>query len=246
MATNNAVNTSLSGQTGTGSFAGSTSPSFTTPVLGTPTSGTLTSCTGLPVSTGISGLGTGVATALAVNVNGSGAISLTTSATFVTPVLGAASATSLSFSSTSGVIGTTTNDNAAAGSVGELISSVIAQASATSLANATPKNITTISLTAGDWDVWGNVSFIPGATTNITALSGWISSTNASLPDGSLYVQHQYGSSGVVTNVNVTGFCVPQLRFSLSGTTTIYLSVSQNFTLSTLTGCGGIYARRVR
>ncbi len=34
MATLNAVNTSLSGQTGTGSFAGSTSPSFTTPILG--------------------------------------------------------------------------------------------------------------------------------------------------------------------------------------------------------------------
>ena len=41
------------------------SPTMTTPVLGTPSSGTLTSCTGLPVSTGISGLGTGVATFLA-------------------------------------------------------------------------------------------------------------------------------------------------------------------------------------
>lgn len=41
------------------------SPSFTTPALGTPTAGVLTSCTGLPVSTGIAGLGTGVATALA-------------------------------------------------------------------------------------------------------------------------------------------------------------------------------------
>lgn len=41
--------------------------------LGTPSSGTLTSCTGLPVSTGISGLGTGVATALAVNVGSAGA-----------------------------------------------------------------------------------------------------------------------------------------------------------------------------
>ena len=32
-----------------------TSPTFTTPVLGTPSSGTLTSCTGLPLSTGVSG-----------------------------------------------------------------------------------------------------------------------------------------------------------------------------------------------
>ncbi len=37
MATNNAVNTTLSGQSGTGSFAGSTSPSFTTPILGVAT-----------------------------------------------------------------------------------------------------------------------------------------------------------------------------------------------------------------
>ncbi|MEI8099985.1 MAG: hypothetical protein WCH09_00310, partial [Bacteroidota bacterium] len=40
-----------------------TSPTLTTPILGTPSSGTLTSCTGLPISTGISGLGTGIATA---------------------------------------------------------------------------------------------------------------------------------------------------------------------------------------
>lgn len=41
--------------------------------LGTPSTGTLTSCTGLPVSTGVSGLGTSVATALAVNVGTAGA-----------------------------------------------------------------------------------------------------------------------------------------------------------------------------
>jgi hypothetical protein len=42
-----------------------TSPTLTTPVLGTPSSGTLTSCTDLPISTGVSGLGTGIATFLA-------------------------------------------------------------------------------------------------------------------------------------------------------------------------------------
>jgi hypothetical protein len=47
--------------------------------------------------TGISSLGTGVATALAANVNGSGSISLTTSPAFVTPALGAATATSINF-----------------------------------------------------------------------------------------------------------------------------------------------------
>jgi hypothetical protein len=41
--------------------------------LGTPSSGTLTNTTGLPISTGVSGLGTGVATALAVAVGSAGA-----------------------------------------------------------------------------------------------------------------------------------------------------------------------------
>jgi len=65
MTTINAVNTSLSGQTGTGTFAGNVSPIFTTPALGTPTAGVLSSCSGLPISTGVAGLGANVATVLA-------------------------------------------------------------------------------------------------------------------------------------------------------------------------------------
>jgi len=41
--------------------------------LGTPASATLTNATGLPISTGVSGLGSNVATALAVNIGSSGA-----------------------------------------------------------------------------------------------------------------------------------------------------------------------------
>jgi hypothetical protein len=41
--------------------------------LGTPSGGTATNLTGLPIATGVSGLGTGVATALAINVGSSGA-----------------------------------------------------------------------------------------------------------------------------------------------------------------------------
>lgn len=65
--------TGVTTSTGTGSVVLSSSPTLTTPAIGTPSSGTLTNCTGLPVSTGVSGLGTNVATALAVNVGSSGA-----------------------------------------------------------------------------------------------------------------------------------------------------------------------------
>jgi hypothetical protein len=83
-----------------------TSPILTTPNLGTPTSLTLTNATDLPVATGISGLGTGVATFLATPSSsnlaaaltdeaGSGTVAFTTSPTFVTPTLGEAAATSI-------------------------------------------------------------------------------------------------------------------------------------------------------
>lgn len=51
-----------------------TSPVFTTPNLGTPSAATLTNATGLPISTGVSGLGTNVATALGVNVGTAGSV----------------------------------------------------------------------------------------------------------------------------------------------------------------------------
>jgi len=64
--------TGVGTSTGSGNNVLSTSPALVTPDLGTPSAATLTNATGLPISTGVSGLGTGVATALAVNVGSAG------------------------------------------------------------------------------------------------------------------------------------------------------------------------------
>lgn len=62
----------VTANSGTGAVARASSPVFVTPTLGTPVSGTLTNCTGYTVAN-LSGAGTGVLTALAVNVGSAGA-----------------------------------------------------------------------------------------------------------------------------------------------------------------------------
>ena len=157
--------------------------------------------------------------------------------TLITPILGAATATSIAFNpTTGGIIGTTTNNNAGAGVVGEYVSSIISSGAPTSFTSSMAGNLTSISLTAGDWDLYGNVLIIG---TNVTSVAIWISSTSASLPDASLY------SLYAATTTTQLGGPAPFIRFSLSGTTTIYISAFPIGT-GTLTGSGQVSARRVR
>lgn len=98
--------TGVTTSTGSGSVVLSNSPTLVSPALGTPSSATLTNATGLPISTGVSGLGTGVATFLATpssanlaaavtGETGSGALVFATSPTLVTPALGTPSSATL-------------------------------------------------------------------------------------------------------------------------------------------------------
>jgi len=64
------------------------------------------------------------------------------------------------------LIGTTTNDNAAAGQVGEYVSSTITGGASVALTPGVATNITSISLTAGDWDV-SIMGYFTGTPTTI-------------------------------------------------------------------------------
>lgn len=147
--------------------------------------------------------------------------------------------------------GTATNDAAVAGMVGELITATIAVGSAVALTTATSANVTSISLTAGDWDVSAQVNHNAAATTSVTLLQIGISTTSATLPT-------QAGGSGIGTDplaifreaAAVLGGALSTnlapVRVTLAVTTTIYLVVNDTFTVSTMGAYGTIRARRVR
>lgn len=137
------------------------------------------------------------------------------------------------------IIGQTSGSTVGSGYVGHIVKSVKSSGSAVSLTANVVADVTSMPLAAGDWDLWGNVSFIAGTSATCTFLGGWISTTSATLPDSSLYAS--VAQSFAFTAAY--GFCVPGITLTLSSPATVYLSVDTNFSVSTLAVCGGIYAR---
>lgn len=134
-----------------------------------------------------------------------------------------------------GIVGTTTNNNAQAGSVGEYI--VTATSAATAISAATATNIQTISLTAGDWDVQGSFAFATGGT--ITNILGSLSLTSATNGVVGALNQLNAATNGLTSST-------PTVRVSIAATTTVFLVGFVSTISTTATTQGLIRARRVR
>ncbi|WP_137924659.1 hypothetical protein [Cupriavidus sp. 2SB] len=143
-------------------------------------------------------------------------------------------------SQTAGIVGTTTNNNANAGSVGEFVTST--GTLLTSIASATPINLTSISLTAGDWDVTGSFAFFGNTGTVNTQIMGGVSTVSATLPAYPDRLNLPYSAPAVATLASG----VPTVRVSVASTTTVYLIGYATFSGGTTDAQGKIRARRVR
>lgn len=147
------------------------------------------------------------------------------------------------FNATSGGFaanGTGTNDSAAAGDIGEYQT---ATTGAAGMTDGVALNATSVSLTAGDWDVDGVVNYAPAATTTFGYLTQGIGITSVTIGGQGTYTTHTFEDSG---GGNVIALTAPTVRISLASTTTVYLVAQAGFAVSTITASGFIRARRVR
>jgi hypothetical protein len=135
--------------------------------------------------------------------------------------------------------------NPLAGDLGEYIESIIGAGSPVSVTTSNAiQNITTISLSPGDWDVSAMVGIVGVAATFTTGFDGGVSLVNGTTLDGITSVKIRWPSwqSGAAF-MNGT---IPRTRYSIASTQTVYLNTRVVFTASTMSAYGTVNARRVR
>lgn len=141
-----------------------------------------------------------------------------------------------------GLLGTATNDTPAAGYIGEPMSASVASGSAISLTTDTSANLTSLSLTAGDWIVQGWAWFNFGGGGSTTVQGAWISTTSATRPTPPTDGQTQTCFTAFGADISVvTG----QKSLRLASTTTVYLGVRSTFAGMTCGAYGLMTARRM-
>lgn len=202
---------------------------------------------------GVTAGGTGVTTS-----TGTGSVVLSTSPTLVTPtVTGTATFSgTIAPTSTVGILGTITNDNPAAGNVGEVLKATVVAGSAVSETTATPVNITSLSLTVGDWEVTGACDrTLTGTTATIygCSLSGTTGtlSTQPAFTTGNITCSEEsFVTQAATFGTTVTGRYdtrVGPIRCQVTtASTTIFLVGGDTFSAGTVGLFGTIRARRLR
>jgi hypothetical protein len=137
-------------------------------------------------------------------------------------------------------LGTTTNDNAAEGRIGELLT---ASAGAVSLVTGTPKNITSRLLTPGDWNIFAPAQFEGNGATTVTEVLASISTVSATLQDA-IVGQHAHFRVASTADLMFPAFLF--MRVSIAVPTTYYVVAQAAFGVSTYSVSAGIFARRAR
>jgi hypothetical protein len=113
------------------------------------------------------------------------------------------------------------------------------------LSNGVVLNVTSIVLTAGDWDVTGTVGFNPATSASISAVEGGASNASAALPlDTDTFCDR---FNPVVPGLgNFIIKVLPTVEYNVSVPTTIYLVALALFTADSVFAYGTIRARRMR
>lgn len=143
--------------------------------------------------------------------------------------------------------GTTSNDSAKAGSVGEYISATRPFASRLGLTTTVTADVASIALTKGDWDVWITSYFTGNSLTTFTSGIVSITSTTSTLDttEGKWGITGANAATAFATTGTFSCDAGP-FRLSLAATTTIYFDAQAVFGVNTCSVYGIIQARRRR